>query len=352
MEEKNRFLARLKQDGPIICAEGYLFELERRGYVQIGPFVPEVVLTDPDAVKQLHREFVRAGSDVVEAFTYYGNRSKLKLIGKEELVESLNKTALKIAREVINEFPEKELFLAGNICNTTIYNPDDPSTFQTCRDMFTEQLTWAKEANVDCIIAETFSFLSEALLALEVIQEFKIPAIVTLAVHTTNLTWEGKTVLEAMQALEKGGAAVVGLNCSQGPKTILNLLKDVVGKISTPVACLPVGYNTTETHPTFQSLTSDRDRKYTDIDGHTCTRYDFADFAKEAASLGIKYMGTCCGGAPHHVRAMAEALGRKPISSKFTADLSLHFAFGKKETVSSNTDNATIEKNFEFGKQM
>lgn len=56
--------------GPVICAEGYLFELERRGYVSIGPFVPEVVLHHPSAVEELHREFMLCGSDVVEAFTY------------------------------------------------------------------------------------------------------------------------------------------------------------------------------------------------------------------------------------------------------------------------------------------
>ncbi len=68
--------------GVIICAEGYLFELERRGYLQAGAFVPEVVLDRPEEVKQLHREFVHAGSDVVEAFTYYAHREKLRIIGK------------------------------------------------------------------------------------------------------------------------------------------------------------------------------------------------------------------------------------------------------------------------------
>ena len=59
--------------GPVIFAEGYLFAMERRGYLSAGPFVPEVVLEHPDVVTQLHREFIRAGSDVVQAFTYYGH---------------------------------------------------------------------------------------------------------------------------------------------------------------------------------------------------------------------------------------------------------------------------------------
>jgi len=59
-------------EGVVICGEGYLFELERRGWVSVGAFVPEVVLEHPTAVEELHREFLRAGSDVIEAFTYYG----------------------------------------------------------------------------------------------------------------------------------------------------------------------------------------------------------------------------------------------------------------------------------------
>ena len=58
--------------GPVLCAEGYLFAMERRGYLQAGAYVPEVVLEHPEVVTQLHREFIRAGSDVVQAFTYYG----------------------------------------------------------------------------------------------------------------------------------------------------------------------------------------------------------------------------------------------------------------------------------------
>ena len=71
--------------GPVICAEGYLFAMERRGYLSAGAYVPEVVLEHPEVVAQLHREFIRSGSDVVEAFTYYGHREKLRLIGNNIL---------------------------------------------------------------------------------------------------------------------------------------------------------------------------------------------------------------------------------------------------------------------------
>ena len=81
-------------EGPVLFAEGYLFAMERRGYLSAGPFVPEVVLEHPDVVTQLHREFIRAGSEVVQAFTYYGHREKLRIIGKEHLLEQMQKLSL------------------------------------------------------------------------------------------------------------------------------------------------------------------------------------------------------------------------------------------------------------------
>src|SRR4051812_42334067 len=152
--------------GPILCAEGYLFELERRGFLQAGAYVPEVVLDHPDEVEQLHREFVHAGSDVVEAFTYYGHREKLRLIGKEDLLEPLNRGALEIAARVARD---TGALLAGDVCNTNVYF-DDAESRRAARTMFDEQVAWAAEAGVDYVIAETFQFAGEALVATEAIR--------------------------------------------------------------------------------------------------------------------------------------------------------------------------------------
>src|SRR5258707_1756939 len=89
--------------GPVICAEGYLFELERRGYLQAGAFVPEAVLDHPQVVEQLHRDFVHAGSDIVEAFTYYAHPEKLRIIGREAQLEQMNRPALRIAQKVADQ---------------------------------------------------------------------------------------------------------------------------------------------------------------------------------------------------------------------------------------------------------
>ena len=92
------FRERLEGD-VVLGAEGYLFELERRGYLKSGPYVPEVVLDFPTAVRELHGELLRAGAEVMVAFTYYGHREKLRTIGREQDLEPLNRQALRLAKE-------------------------------------------------------------------------------------------------------------------------------------------------------------------------------------------------------------------------------------------------------------
>ena len=316
--------------GPVICAEGYLFELERRGYLQAGGYVPEVVLDHPEKVRELHREFVHAGSDVVEAFTYYAHRQKLRLIGKEDLLERINRQALALAREVSLE---SGTLCAGNVCNTNIYVGAQSDA--EVRAMFEEQVGWAVDAGVDFVIGETFSWLGEATVATEVIKDAGLPAVITLVPHRDPATRDGVPPAEACHALEQAGADVVGLNCSRGPATMLPLLETITNAVSTPVAALPVPYRTHPAQPSFQSL---RDPHVADLpdgrsfptalDPFTCTRYEIAEFAKTARALGVDYLGVCCGAAPHHIRSMAEALGRSPAASRYSADMSKHAYFG------------------------
>ena len=155
----------------MICAEGYVFELERRGYLQAGAFVPEVVLEHPEAVRQLHRDFVHAGSDVVEALTYYAHREKLRVIGREGDLERDQPCAR--SRSPRTSPSESGALFAGNICNTNVFDPADQASHKAVRAMFEEQVGWAVDAGVDFIIGETFSYAEEALIALESIKEAK-----------------------------------------------------------------------------------------------------------------------------------------------------------------------------------
>lgn len=333
-QTKRGFLQRLAA-GPVICAEGYLFELERRGYLQAGAYVPEAVLDHPEVVAQLHREFMRAGSDVIEAFTYYGHRAKLRLVGKEDKLEPLQRNALAIAKSVAAEAEGEPPLVAGNISNTTVYEPGNATADKEVRAMFDEQVAWAAEAGVDYIIAETLAHYGEAQLALEAIKQTGLPAVVTFAVHREGILRDGLSVENGCERLEQGGADVVGMNCTRGPYTMMPILERVRKSVSCHVAALPVPYRTTEEQPTFQSLQDLQcdcipdDRPFpVALDPFTCNRYEMARFAREAYDMNIRYLGVCCGGAPHHVRSIAEALGRKPPASKYSPDMSKHYALG------------------------
>jgi betaine-homocysteine S-methyltransferase len=322
--------------GPVVCAEGYLFECERRGYLQAGAFVPEVVLEHPEVVEELHREFVHAGSDVVEAFTYYGHREKLKVIGKEDVLEPLNRQALAIAGKVARE---TGTLLAGNICNTNVYEPGEAAE-RAVRAAFDEQVSWAAEAGVDFIIAETFSWAGEALLGLEAIRAAGLPAVVTFAVHKDPDMRDGVSPADACCRAEQAGADVVGLNCIRGPQSMLPLLAPIRAAVSCPVAALPVPYRTTEAEPSMQSL---RDPARggaqafpTGLDPFTCTRYELGDFTEAALELGVSYLGICCGAGPQHVRAVAEAAGKTPEASRYAPDMSKHSFLGSADGITQS----------------
>ena len=113
------------------------------------------------------------------------------------------------------------------------------------------------------------------------------------------------------------------------------LLGQIRKAVACPVAALPVPYRTTPEMPSFQSLRDPGCASLppegpfpTALDPFVCNRYELADFARDAHRLGVSYLGVCCGGAPHHVRAMAEALGRRPPASAFSPDMSKHYALG------------------------
>ncbi len=314
--------------GVVLGAEGYVFELERRGYIKAGPFVPEVVLDYPEALKELHREFLRAGAEVMVALTYYGDREKLKTVGREGDLEALNRQAVRLAKEVA---AEGNALVAGNICNTWVYDHNDKeATSKKVRQIYTEQVQWAVDEGVDFIIAETLDYLGEGLLALEVIQKFGLPAMVTFG-STQERLRDGFSHVEACQIMEKEGAQVVGLNCSRGPETIMPLLKDIRQAVSCYVAAQPVPYRTTPQQFAFQALKEPGGERSFPIalEPFLCTRFEMAGFAAQAYQIGVNYIGICCGGAPHHVRAMAEALGRTTPASRYSPALDLHPMIGK-----------------------
>jgi betaine-homocysteine S-methyltransferase len=336
----NQFIERLKQPEPLVLAGGYLFEVERRGYIKAGEFVPKVALDHPEVLRQVTTDFVRAGSDIALAFTYNGHREKMRIIGEEHLLEPLNREALRIAKSVAEEQSRelgKKVFVAGNISNSNIFDPEDPSSKEQVREMYREMVSWAKQEGADLILAETMYYYEEAKIALEEIQSAGLPSIVNVAVFASGELRDGVSPEEACKRLAEAGADVVGTNCFQGPNTIRPILKAISEAVGNhPVCGMPGAYRTTEEHNTFFNLPDSgntaalpTERTFPDaLESQHANRYETGEFAVYAASLGAKVIGLCCGASVIHHRELSRRLGKEPYLAKYNPDMSKHFMYG------------------------
>jgi len=311
--------------------------MERRGYLKAGSFVPEVVLEHPELVEQLTEEFVHAGSDVCLAFTYYGHREKLRLIKREDQLEELNRKAIEIAKKVATK---TGTLTAGNICNTTCYDPNDPKTHEEAKKIFKEEVEWAVAGGVDFMLGETFSDLGEAKYALEMAQKHGkgLPIVINFAPNTSFKTRDGFTYDVACKQLEDLGCDIVGLNCSFGPQTIIPEMVKIRKACKGPIACLPVPYRTSNTQPQMQSLTIPETGErafFENLDYWLCQADDMVEFGQACKQIDIQYVGICCGNSSRYFRKLAETLGRKPPASRYSTDMRDHYVYGDQKNFRS-----------------
>jgi betaine-homocysteine S-methyltransferase len=313
------------RDGVVLGDGGYILELERRGYVQAGPYTPEVAVEHPDALRQLHREFLRAGADVLQALTFYASADKLATAGYAEQVAEINRDAVRIAREVAGD----QALVAGTLCLTWMYDPKDPASRDRVRRLMAEQVALQAAEGVDFFIGETFVFLEEARLCLQAIKAASYPAMITFSLRDPE-TAEGVPLGEAVRVLVGEGADIVGTNCGRDPERMFPMLELIRKAVpDTPVAAQPVAFRTREDRPSFTQLPEFP----LGLDPLTLTRDEMAAYARRARELGVAYIGSCCGSVAHHVRAMAEALGRRPPASAKSADLGRHPGMQKSRTL-------------------
>ena len=298
----------LLKEGVVLGDGGYLLELEQRGWVRAGPFTPEVALTRPEALHEIHVEFREAGAEVLQALTFYASRDKLATVGLADRLEELNRAAIRIARHAA----AGRCLVAGNLSLTWMYDPKDPASRDRVRRLFDEQLAVMTGENVDFIIAETFSWTGEALLAVERIRAAHLPAMVTLCFENTDLTMEGQTPGEAARLLADAGADIVGINCLRNPETTLPLIRQMRQAVKGYIAAQPAAYRTPPGKPDFTSLPEFP----TGLEPLQLSRQAMAEYALEARKIGVNYIGACCGAAAAHIRAMAQALGKLPPDSR------------------------------------
>src|SRR5437879_6985793 len=304
----------LLKQGVVLGDGGYLIELERRGSVDSGSgrekvgtgkgsgqFTPEVAIENPEALRQLHREFLNAGSQVLQALTFFGTREKLNRAGYGEQTEAINAAAVRIAREVAGS----SALVAGSVSRTQLFEREGPTAAGQVRDLVTGQVRLLADAGVDFLILETFFHLQEMLIAIECSRASSLPIQATMTFRPTlSQCADGHSPADGARAMVDAGAAVVGVNCEQEPDRILAITREMRKAVSVPIAAQPAAFRTTDATPCFTRLPQFPDA----MEAIQLPRSAFESFGEKARSEGIQFLGGCCGCNAAYVRAIARGL--------------------------------------------
>lgn len=307
-------IERLKSGNVVLGDGGYLLELERRGWVDSGSgrekvgtgkgsgqFTPEVAIEHPEALRELHREFLNAGAQVLQALTFFGTREKLDRSGYGKQTEAINSAAVRIAREVAGP----DALVAGSVSRTQLFEREGPSAASHVRDLLTEQIHLLADARVDFLILETFFHLEEMLIALDCARPSGLPVIATMTFRPklTECT-DGHSPAECARAMVDAGAIAVGANCEQEPERMTTILREMRKAVTVPIAAQPAMFRTTPETPCFTRLPEFPDG----LEAIQLSRSAFQAFASQARAEGIQYVGGCCGCNAAYIRAAARGL--------------------------------------------
>nr|XP_006981832.2 S-methylmethionine--homocysteine S-methyltransferase BHMT2 isoform X2 [Peromyscus maniculatus bairdii] len=296
---KKGILDRLDSGELVVGDGGFLFSLEKRGFVKAGLWTPEAVVEHPSAVRQLHTEFLRAGADVLQTFTFSASEDKM-----ESKWEDVNAAACDLAREVADR---EDALVAGCLCQTSLYKYHKDET--RIKNLFRLQLEVFVRKNVDFLIAEYFEHVEEAVWAVEVLREVGKPVAATMCIGPEG-DMHDVTPGECAVKLARAGANIIGVNCRFGPWTSLQtmkLMKKGLGdsglQAHLMMQCL--GFHTPDCG---KGGFVDLPEYPFGLEPRVATRWDIQKYAREAYNLGVRYIGGCCGFEPYHIRAIAEEL--------------------------------------------
>jgi len=303
---KKDLLSRLNE-GPVLGDGGFVFALEKRGYVKAGPWTPEACIENPDAVKQLHREFGRAGSDVMQTFTFYASEDKLDNRGnyasKSYGVKELNRAACKLAQEVADEF---DALVCGGVCQTPTYLSGLGKV--RTQDEFRKQMEVFVEQDVDFLLAEYYEHVEEAEWACEVLLETGKTVAASLCIGEMG-DLHGVSTEDCARKLADAGAQVIGLNCHFGPHELNRGMQKIAKALESypgvHMIVQPLGYHTPDA--TVQGFIDLPEFPF-GLEPRLSSRFDIQKYARDAYDMGVRYIGGCCGFEAYHIRAIAEEL--------------------------------------------
>jgi methionine synthase / methylenetetrahydrofolate reductase(NADPH) len=266
----------------------YLYE---KG-IYINTCFDELNLTNPDLVAEVHRDYITAGADVVETNTFGANRFKLAPHGLETRVYEINRKGAEIARKVAAE----TTLVAGSMGPLGVQiEPIGKLSYDEAKEVFKEQAKGLLEGGVDLIVLETFALVSELVQAIRATRELdpKIPIMAQVTVNDDGVLLSGATLDAFVNEVTKCDVDVIGLNCSVGPKAMLEALEQLRPLTKIPVSVQPNagvpqnvgGRNIYMTSPEY-----------------------IAEYAKRFILSGANVVGGCCGTNPEHIKAIRRAV--------------------------------------------
>lgn len=258
----------------------------------------ELNATHPEAVFRIHQAYLGAGVQLIETNTFGANRHKLAQLGMAERVVELNHRGVKIAREA-REAASREVLVAGSIGPLGVVHHVRDIPADEVRDIFREQAGALEERGVDLFILETFRDLDELVGAIEAIRSFSnLPIVAQLTYSEEGTTFGGSRPRDAWERLKDRNIQAIGANCTLGPQYLLPILGELAGQAGIALSAMPnVG---------FPKRVGDR------VAYPKSSPEYFALFARDAAALGVRILGGCCGTTPEHLRAMVEAVKKLP----------------------------------------
>lgn len=251
------------------------------------------VIEHRDVIQKLQESYIEAGSRIIYAPTFGGNRLSLKQHGLENKIQEINSTLVSYSREIA----ENKAFVAGDITTSGQFvTADGEYTYEDAFEMYKEQITILKNAGVDLIAAETMINIEETLAAVDAANSVcDLPVMCTVTVEADGSIFSGGNAVEATVAFESAGAAAVGINCSVGPDQLVSVIRNIREAVSIPVIAKP-----------------NAGMPVIDDQGNAVYSMNPADFAKHMQVLvknGAGIIGGCCGTTPDFIREMKKLLG-------------------------------------------
>src|SRR5438270_9589129 len=254
----------------------------------------EVNSTEPEAVFRVHQAYIEAGAQIIETNTFGANPFNLAPLGLAEEVQRLNSGGVKSASEA-RESAAREALIAGSIGPLGLGVQSRHPADDEILDIFHEQALALEERGVDLYVLETFSYIEELLLAIDAIRSFSgLPIVAQLTYAEEGTTYGDVRPSDAAAQLKNKNVQVIGANCTLGPQALLPILEELAGVEGLRVSGMP--------NAGLPKREGDRI-----VYPKSSPEY-FALFAREAAALGVRILGGCCGTTPAHVRAMADAV--------------------------------------------